>query len=305
MSVKIVFLGTGSGKPTPHRGVSSVCLFRNGELYMFDCGEGTQTQLARSSLKPGRLEAIFLTHFHGDHVNGLPGFLGSLTLNQRKAALDIIGPVGLRKWFKTLRDLSILWPGFKIRTFEIDESGIVLRGDDFRVETRPLRHRLDTWGYAFIEDDRPGRFDVDKARALGVPAGPLFGRLQNGESVTLENGETIDPDQVLGPTRPGLKIVYCTDTSPCDSAVELAKGADLLIHEATYPGGEEKLAHQRGHSTAIDAAHCAHAANAKQLVLTHISQKYPRADLFVDQAREIFANTLAAHDLFELELDHV
>lgn len=304
MSVKIVFLGTGSGKPTPYRSVSSVALFRNGDLFMFDCGEGAQTQLARSPLKPGRLEAVLLTHFHGDHVNGLPGFLGSLTLNQRQAPLDVVGPRGLKKWFKTLRDLSILWPGFRIDTVEVEESGVVLRGEDWRIETMPLRHRIEAWGYAFIEDDRPGRFDVEHAKALGVPSGPLFGDLQRGQTITLDNGDEIRPDQVLGPKRPGLKIVYCTDTTPCDEAVALAEDADLLIHESTYPAGEEKLAHQRGHSTAGDAARCARAAGARRLVLTHFSQKYPRTELFVDGAREIFENTEAARDLLEIEVDH-
>ncbi|MFU8807092.1 MAG: MBL fold metallo-hydrolase, partial [Bradymonadaceae bacterium] len=208
MSVQLVFLGTGSGKPTPHRNVSSMALFREGELYLFDCGEATQIQVSRSSLRPGALKAIFLTHFHGDHVNGLPGLVGSQTLNQREDPLDVIGPVGLKKWFKCLRDLHILWPGFRLDSTEISEEGVVFKGDGFHVEAMALNHRINAWGYAFIEEDRPGRFDLDTARALGIPPGPLYGILQRGESVTLDDGRLIKPEDVLGHARPGLKIVY-------------------------------------------------------------------------------------------------
>ena len=302
MSVRVVFLGTGSGKPMPHRNVSSVALFRDGKIYMFDCGEATQIQLSRSSLRPGALEAIFLTHFHGDHVNGLPGFVGSLTLNRREDALDIYGPSGLNHWFKTLRDLHILWPSFPVHAHEHSEAGVVMKRSDFRVEIHRLRHRVETWGYAFIEDDRPGRFDVEAAKKLGVPSGPLYGRLQQGETVELDDGRTIEPDQVLGPSRPGLKIAYVTDTAPCDGAMELAKDADLLIHEATYPAGNEKLAHERGHSTAADAAHCARKAGARKLVMTHLSQKYIRPNDFLAGARDIFPETAVAQDLMEVEI---
>lgn len=301
--LKLVFLGTGSGKPTPQRGVSSVALFREGDLFMFDCGEGTQIQLQRAPLRPGALRGIFLTHFHGDHVNGLPGFIGSLTLNQRDDALDVTGPVGLRKWFKTLRELQILWPGFPVKTHEIEAAGVVFQGEGFRIEAHPLRHRITTWGYAYIEDPRPGRFDLERARALGIPPGPLYGRLQRGETITLDDGRTISPHDVLGAARPGVKIVYCTDTAPCQGAVDLAKDADVLIHEATYPGGEEKLAHERGHSTSADAARCALAAGARRLVLTHLSQKYPRPDVFVKDAQKIFPNTVGAFDLMELDVE--
>ncbi len=303
MSVKVVFLGTGSGKPMPQRGVSSVALFREGKMYMFDCGEATQIQLSKSSLRPGALEAVFLTHFHGDHVNGLPGFVGSLTLNRREDPLDIYGPQGLNHWLKTLRDLHILWPSFPVHARENDTPGVVMERSDFHVEVARLRHRVETWGYALVEKDRPGRFDLERARELGIPPGPMYGELQRGHDVELDDGRTITPDQVLGPARPGLKIAYVTDTSPCDGAVELARDADLLIHEATYAAGDERLAHERGHSTAADAAHCAQQAGAKRLILTHISQKYLRLDEIAAGARKIFPNTQVAHDLMEVEIE--
>jgi len=303
MSVKLVFLGTGSGKPTPHRNVSSVGLFREGDLILFDCGEGTQLQLSRAPLRPGSLRAIFLTHFHGDHVNGLPGFVGSLTMNSREESLTIVGPVGLKKWFRTLRETNILRPGFPIKLVEVEQAGTVFHGDGFRVEAGPLKHRVTTWGYAYIEEARPGRFDLEKAKELGIPPGPLYGKLQRGESITLEDGREIKASDVVGASRPGLKIVYCTDTSPCPQAIELARDADLLIHESTYPGGEEKLAHERGHSTSADAARCALEAGARRLVLTHLSQKHLKPEIFAEDARKIFPNTLVARDLFEVDVE--
>ena len=287
----------------PHRGVSSFTMFRDGELFMFDCGEGTQIQLSRSSLRPGALEAIFLTHFHGDHVNGLPGLIGSLTLNQRERPIDIVGPTGLEKWFRTLKDLNILWPSFQVRLHEIDEPGVVYEHDDFRVIAGPLDHRVETWGYSLIEEDRPGRFDVDAARRLGVEPGPLFGRLQDGEKVELEDGSTVSPGQVLGPSRPGFKLAYCADTRPCEETVQLARNADVLVHESTYPAGEEDLAHRRGHSTAADAARCAKEAEVERLLLTHISQRYTHLERLRDGAAEIFPATEVARDLKEIEVD--
>lgn len=305
MSVRLVFLGTGSGKPVPTRNVSSVALFREGELFMFDCGEGTQVQIARSNLRPGALKAIFLTHFHGDHVNGLPGLLGTLTLNQRDDVMNLIGPKGLNRWLKALRDVNILHTGFKLNVQEVDAPGVVYKGDGFRIETMPLNHRIACWGYAMIEDDRPGRFNVEAARALGVSPGPMFGQLQRGQSVELEDGTIVKPEQVLGQARPGLKIAFCWDTVPCEAAIELARGADVLIHESTYPGGEERMAHKRKHSTSADAARCAKAAGVKQLILTHFSQKHMRLGEFLDRAKKIFPNTIAAHDLMEYELQRV
>ncbi|RAL23900.1 ribonuclease Z [Lujinxingia litoralis] len=303
MSIQIVFLGTGSGKPMPQRNVSSVALFREGELFLFDCGEATQLQLTRSGLRPGAIRAIFLSHFHGDHVNGLPGLIGSLTLNQREEALDIYGPRGLRRWFKTLHELHILRPGFRVRLHEVAGPGKVFEGDGFHVATQALNHRVETWGYTLIEDQRPGRFDLEQARELGIPSGPLFGRLQRGETITLSDGRQITPSQVLGPARPGLKIAYCCDTIPCEGALELARDADLVIHEATYVAGEERSAHQRGHSTSADAARCAREAGAQRLILTHISQKHLDLHEVLRGARSIFPNTEIARDLAEFSVE--
>lgn len=304
MSIRVVFLGTGSGKPMPHRNVSSVGVLWEGDLYLFDCGEATQIQLAKSNLRPGALKGVFLTHLHGDHVNGLPGFLGSLTLDQRDKSVDIYGPVGIQKWYDCLCDLRILAPGYPIYLHEMRQEGVVARKDQFEVKVAELDHRgIDAWGYALEEYDRPGRFDVAEAKKLGVPEGPLFGKLQDGESVQLDDGRTVEPTDVLGPPRPGAKFVYCTDTVPCEGAEKLAEDADLLVHEATYPAGEEARAHRRGHSTVRDAARCAKKAGAKKLAVTHISQKYSNLEEFVEPARAIFPNTVAARDMMEIPLE--
>ena len=303
MSIQLTFLGTGSGKPMPRRNVSSMALFRDGELFLFDCGEATQIQLTRSDLRPGAIQAIFLTHFHGDHVNGLPGLLGSLALNRREEPLVVVGPRGLKKWLRCLHDLHILRTAFTVHVVEIHEPGqTVFSGDGYRVEAHPLNHRVETWGYAFLEDERPGRFDLDRARQLHIPPGPLFGRLQRGESITLDDGRAISPTDVLGPSRPGLKIAYCTDTIPCPEALRLAEDADVLIHDSTYPGGEEAHAQSRGHSTSADAARCALAARARRLILTHFSQKHLHLNDFLHTARAIFPSTEAARDLATFEV---
>ena len=297
-------LGTGSGKPTPERNVSCTAVFREGELVLFDCGEGTQTQIARSQLRPGVIQVICITHFHGDHINGLPGLLGTLQLNQRTEPLTVIGPKGLKQYLQTLSRLNILGVGYGLNLIEVTEPGVVYEGNGYAIATERLRHRVPCWGYRMFEPPRPGKFNLEQARALGVPAGPMFGRLQRGEAVTLEGGEQIQPEDVLGPARPGLALAYCCDTQPCDGAVRLAGGADLLIHEGTYGPGEEKLAHARGHSTMLDAARTARDAGVRELIITHISQKYTRIEGFAKKVREVFPQAHFARDLNVFELKY-
>lgn len=226
-----------------------------------------------------------------------------MVLGNREDPLTIVGPVGLNLWLSTLRKLNILWPSFQLKIIEITEPGVVYETESYRVSVDVLKHRITCWGYRFEEFDRPGRFDLEKAASLRIPPGPAYGNLQRGESVTLENGDVIEPAAVLGKARPGLSLAYCCDTIPCDGATNLAKDVDILIHESTYPGGEEKLAKKRGHSTSADAARCAKKANAKKLILTHLSQKHPNKSIFVQTCKEIFSNVIAAHDLMEIELE--
>lgn len=299
--MKVTFLGTSSARPTLHRNTSAILISYGPDSVLFDCGEGTQVRIMQSNARPSKLKAICLSHFHGDHVNGLPGLLGTMGLNGRTEPLTLVGPSGLSRWLKTLRELGILTPGFRLQLVDHDEEE-VLREDGWRVKSIPLIHRIPTMGFRFDEDDLLGRFDVLRAKELGVPNGPLFGHLQRGEDVTLDDGRVVRADQVVGPPRRGRRVAIITDTRPCAAVIDFAKGADLLIHEATYGNEEARQAHERFHSTAAQAAEIAKKAKVKQLVLTHFSSKYARVQPLLAQAREIFPATRAAKDLDEVIL---
>ncbi len=300
--ITVTTLGTGSGKPTLDRNVSCTAVFREGELILFDCGEGAQTQLTRAKLRPGALQLICISHFHGDHINGLPGLLGTLQLNQRTKPLTLIGPEGLNRYTRGLMRLGVLGVRYGLNIIEISRPGVVYRHRGFEISAQRLKHRITCWGYRLVELDRPGKFDVEAAKALGVPPGPMFGRLQNGETLTLDDGHVVSPQQVMGARRCGRSLAYCCDTQPCEGALKLAQGVDLLLHEGTYAPDEENLAHTRGHSTMADAARTAREAGAKRLIITHISPKYLRTDGFERSVREIFPRTRIARDLDVFEL---
>ena len=299
--LKIVFLGTGSGRPTLRRNVASVFVQYGGDAVLFDCGESTQMQVQRAGVRTSRLVAIALSHFHGDHVNGLPGFIGTMGLNGHEEPVALIGPKGTSKWLRALHEVHILRPSFPLHLVENDE-GELFRGEGFSIDGVRLRHRIPTHGFIFREDDQPGRFDVAKASALGVPAGPLFGKLQKGESVTLENGDVVSPDAVLGPTRRGRSVAYISDTRPSNRVVEAVQGVDVLIHEATYLHELADQARERGHSTVRQAAEIAAKADVGQLILTHVSPKFGRRKPILAEAREVFDNVALAEDLDEFAL---
>jgi ribonuclease Z len=278
--IRIVFLGTSSGTPSRERNVSSVAVVLDGTVLLLDCGEGTQHQLLRAPVRSGAIEAICITHLHGDHVYGIPGLLATMTMNARAAPLTLVGPDTLRDYIGGVLATTDHNP-----VFPVDVAPPPYRGRGFTVVAAPLDHRIPAIGYCVIEDDRPGAFDVEKARALGIPPGPAYGDL-------IRNN---DP-RVMGPPRRGRRIAYCTDTRPCASAVELARGADVLIHEATYTRAMEKEADERGHSTAAGAARIAAEAGVARLILTHFSTRYRDAEELVAEARAIFPTTEAASD---------
>ncbi len=312
--MQVTFLGTSSGVPTRARNVSAVALRlpQRSELWLFDCGEGTQHQFLRSDLRLSQLRRVFVTHMHGDHVFGLPGLLASLGLAGSSAGVDLYGPDPLEAYLQGVLRTSSTRIGYPLavhRVREAAENGtVLLEDDDIIVRTTPLTHRVPAYAYRIEQKPRPGRFNVDQARALAIPPGPIYAALKRGETVSLDDGRRIDGRQLCGPTRPGVSVVYCTDTVFCEAAVALAQGADLLIHEATFSHGEAEMAFQRQHSTSTMAAQTAAEAGVQQLVLTHLSPRYApgnaiNADDLLAEARAIFPNTVLAKDFLSLDVN--
>ena len=311
--MQVTFLGTSSGVPTRARNVSAVALRlpQRAELWLFDCGEGTQHQFLRSELRVSQLSRIFVTHMHGDHVFGLPGLLASLGLAGTCSGIDLYGPDPLRDYLEGVLRTSSTRIGYPLRSHRVKEAArtgaLLLDDDDLTVRCTPLTHRVPAYAYRVDQKPRAGRFDVDKARDLGIPPGPIYAELKAGRTVTLEDGRIINGASLCGPERPGCSVVYCTDTVFCEAAVELAAGADLLIHESTFAHAEAEMAFQRQHSTSAMAAQTALAAGAKQLVLTHLSPRYMPGnpvtpDDLLAEARAIFPATELARDFLTLEL---
>ncbi len=293
MDVSLFFAGTAGSVPTARRGLPALLLRAGGERILFDCGEGTQQQLLRSVGLPD-VGAIFITHFHLDHWLGLIGMVKTFDLRGRDRPLTIHGPPGLRQLFAGLRPV-IGRTGYPLELVDL-EPHAEIRFGTFLISPFPVNHRVEAYGYAFIEDDRPGRFDVDAARALGVPDGPAFGRLQRGETV---NG--VRPEQVMGETRSGRRIVLSGDTSPCQAVEVFAHGADVLVHEATFMEDERARARETAHSTAQQAAEIARDAGVRLLALTHLSTRYFPRDIR-EEARAVFANTVVPRDFDEISV---
>jgi ribonuclease Z len=295
MDLSLFFAGTAGSVPTPRRGLPALLLRAGGERILLDCGEGTQSQLLRSAVGLPEIDAIFITHLHLDHWLGLPGMIKTFDMRDRDRPLDVFGPPGLKQLFgHSLRPI-IGRTGYPLNVIELEHHEEVGFGD-FVIASFPVNHRVEAYGYAFIEDDRPGRFDVESARRLGVTEGPDFGRLQRGETV---NGVT--PEQVVGEDRPGRRIVYTGDTAPVQSVEVYAADADVLVHEATFCEDEHDRARETGHSTARQAARTALEANVKLLALTHLSTRYfPRE--IRDEARAVFENTVVPRDFDTIEI---
>jgi ribonuclease Z len=287
MDVSLFFAGTAGSVPTARRGLPALLLRAGGERILFDCGEGTQQQLLRSIGLP-ELDAVFVTHFHLDHWLGLLGMLKTFDLRAREKPLSIHGPPGTERLFSGLRPI-IGRTGFPLELVDLEPHAEVRFGS-FLISPFPVKHRGEAYGYAFVEDERPGRFDVEAARALGVTEGPDFGRLQRGEAV----GD-VTPEMVMGETRAGRRLVISGDTAPCQAVEVFAHGADVLVHEATFMEDERARARETGHSTARQAAEIAREADVRLLALTHLSTRYfPRE--IRDEAREVFPNTYVPRD---------
>ena len=300
MDLDVVFLGTAGSMPTARRAPSATLVRRGGERLLFDCGEGTQRQLLRSDVGLVDLQEIFLTHFHADHFLGLPGMLKTFALRGREEVpLTLYGPRGLDELMHVFRPIIGRLP-YQVAVVEL-AIGAVIPRDGYELRTFGVRHGRDALGYALVEEERPGRFDVAIADRLGIPFGPERGILQAGDPVMLGDGRVVAPDEVLGPARPGRKLVLTGDTAPSDGVVEVALGADLLVHEATFCEDEAERARETEHSTALEAAKVARDAGVKLLALTHLSPRYAAGDV-EREARAVFADTVVPRDFDTIEI---
>ena len=299
MDLDVAFLGTAGSMPTARRAPSATLVRRGGERLLFDCGEGTQRQLLRSDVGLVDLPEIFLTHFHADHVLGIPGLLKTFARRGRELPLTIYGPRGLDELLGSLRRI-IGRLSYEVGVVEL-AAGASLGRDGYALRTFTARHGRDALGYALVEEDRPGRFDVSTADALGVPFGPERGALQAGEQVTLADGRVVAPEHVLGEPRAGRTVVLTGDTAPSVEVVEAARGADLLVHEATFCEDESERARETEHSTALEAAQVALDAGVKLLALTHLSSRYGAAEV-EREARTIFPRTVVPRDFDLVEV---
>jgi ribonuclease Z len=300
MDLDVVFLGTAASMPTARRGPAALLVRRGSERLLFDCGEGTQRQLQRSTIGLPDLQEIFLTHFHADHFLGLPGMLKTFALRGRaETPLTVYGPQGLRELFNRLRPFLGRLP-YPLTLVELEVGDRLERGE-FTIEAFAVEHGVGALGYALVEPERPGRFDVAAADALGVPDGPARGRLQAGDEVTVESGRTVSPADVLGEPRAGRKIVVTGDTAPSPLVLEAAHGADLLVHEASFLSDEAERARETMHSTAAEAAEVARLAQVRLLALTHVSPRYFGPEL-ADEARTAFPAVVVPRDFDLVEV---
>lgn len=297
--MEITFLGTSSAVHSFERNHPSIVLKAFGEVMIFDCGEGTQRQIIYGKVSPMKISKIFITHYHGDHILGLPGLLQSMNFRGRETELTIYGPEGLENLREAIFSLGYCKIDFPIEFVEIG-SETVIENEEYIIKSQEVNHNVPSLAYSVEEKKKP-RFLRQKAIELGVPVGPDFGRLHNGEDVEV-NGKIIKPEQVLGEPRKGVKITYSGDTTPCPEMIEFAKDSTLLIHESTYMKEDNDKAEENFHSTSADAALIAKQSNSKQLILTHISTRYKNTDELLNQAKEIFENTKIAKDLMKIEL---
>ena len=301
--LSVTFLGTSAARPTVERNVSATAVVREGETLLFECGEGTQRQMMRYGTS-FTLSDIFVTHFHADHFLGIVGLVRTLGLQGRTEPMRLYGPKGAKRILGAALTLGVERAPFEVNVEELKPGDAVER-NGYHVLAFGTEHGRASVGYALVEHWRLGRFDPDKARALGIPEGPLWGRIHKGETIELPDGRSLAPAELVGPPRSGRKVVYSGDTRPCESVVKVAEGADLLIHEATFGDEEKDRARETEHSTAAEAAQVALAAGARKLVLHHLSARYSAdADVLLEQARAVFPETVVARDGMTIEVPY-
>ncbi|MCL2643185.1 MAG: ribonuclease Z [Candidatus Bathyarchaeota archaeon] len=300
--MRLIFLGTSAAVPTLKRSLPATVLQSSTEQWIFDCGENIQRQMMSAKISFHKKTKIFLTHLHGDHVLGLPGLLQTMALMDRKNSLQIYGPLGIQSFLSCCQQTLNFELTYQVEVFEIVKPGVIVEEERYLVEAVKSNHTIESYSYVFEENPHPGEFFPEKALAHGLPKGELWAKLQRGETVTLSNGKIVNPEQVMGPNRAGRKIVYTGDTMPFEAFADFAKDADVIVHDCTFDDALTSKAEINGHSTASQAANQARAANAKKLVLTHISARYPYAELLLDQAKKVFENSVMAEDFLIIEL---
>ncbi|OTP11966.1 ribonuclease Z [Enterococcus sp. 10A9_DIV0425] len=305
--MELQFLGTGAGVPAKHRNVSSIALKlldERNEVWLFDCGEGTQMQILRTNIRPRKIGKIFITHLHGDHIFGLPGLISSRSFQGGETPLEIYGPQGIEQFIRNSLSISQTKLSYPLKFIELREDQPIFQDQEFSVYTKKLSHGIDSFGYRVVEHDHKGELQVEKLKEMAIPAGPIYGELKKGETVQLEDGRVIDGRQFVGPDKKGRIITILGDTRKTSNSVLLAKDSDVLVHESTFNKNEAKMAHNYFHSTTHQAAEVAKEAETKQLLLTHISARYlGKAALELEnEAKEIFPNTRIMKDFDLVEI---
>ncbi|MFW5727229.1 MAG: ribonuclease Z [Spirochaetota bacterium] len=307
MNLELFILGTGGMMPLPNRFLTSMLLRREGDLFLFDCGEGTQVSLRKLNLRWKKINTIFISHTHADHVTGLPGMLMLSSQVDRDEPLYIVGPPKIREYVEENRRVLDMYINYDIVIREVDEPGVVYQGEGFHVEAFWLRHTKPCLGYVLVEDERPGVFKPQEAERLQVPKGPKWAQLQRGESVLSDNGETVRPAAVMGSNRPGRKVGYVTDTVYFDGIAPKVAGCDFLVCEGMFRHELEESAREKRHLTAHQAACIARdAGGVGQLGLIHYSPRYTEYELkqLLLEAREVFANTILTRDRLSFDIPY-
>lgn len=308
--MELEFLGTGAGVPAKHRNVSSVALkllHERNEIWLFDCGEGTQMQILRTTIRPRKIAKIFITHLHGDHIFGLPGLLSSRSFQGGDERLEIYGPKGIKKFVETALAISQTRLSYSLHFYEIENEELIFKDQGFAVYCKKLDHGVESFGYRVVEQDYPGELLVEKLQELSIPSGPVYGNLKRGESVTLTDGRVLNGKDFIGKAKKGRIVTILGDTRKTSAATRLAVGSDVLVHESTFNKNQEKMAYSYYHSTTHQAAEVAREANVKQLLLTHISARYLAKEALEleKEAQEIFPETkiVKDFDLFEIDFE--
>lgn len=308
--MELEFLGTGAGTPSSNRNVASIALKllnERNEIWLFDVGEGTQQQILNTDIHPRKINRIFITHLHGDHIFGLPGFLSSRSFQGGLSPLTIYGPKGIEEYVRTSLHISESHLTYKIKFKELPYFGTILNDDTFYVETMKLDHKISSYGFRIVEKNHPGKLLMDKLNKFGTLSGPMYGKLKNGEIVTLNDGTLINGKDFIGPSQKGRIVTIIGDTRKAKNSVILAKNADILVHESTFANEEKDLAHQYFHTTSLEAAEIAKEANVRKLILTHISSRYISkgiANLKKD-AKKVFNNVIVAKDFEKVDIPFI